>query len=285
MPSLVAARTSWAPGAASWARKAGIHWSSKKNAGEQVRRALFALAAEYTTIAARSCIDVRRLNRAQSYLHESTTYAGLSQDGPTAMRVWVNQSMVAYQRKNWPDALAAARAAQASSAARRDPFFGSLGRVRVALSYAAMGDQRSALRFPGAAQEALSKAPEELRPRWTAFYGPAELDHLAATVHGRSRPEEAEAMAHRALPKIPSAFRRNRALATAQLALAQLRQEEIEQATTTAGEIFAIMDGTPLPGRMRTLIGDFHRELFVLAPTAIYTQEWSDRTRTEWSRA
>ncbi|CAL9481830.1 hypothetical protein SUDANB108_03068 [Streptomyces sp. enrichment culture] len=92
-------------------------------------------------------------------------------------------------------------------------------------------------------------------------------------------------MAHRALAKIPTAFRRNRALATAQLALAQLHQGDAEQATVTAAEVFTIMDGDPLPGRMRTLIGDFHRGLFALSPSASYARDWADRMRTEWSRA
>ncbi|MGW0762418.1 hypothetical protein ACWD1Y_39100 [Streptomyces sp. NPDC002814] len=180
----------------------------QRNAGERVRRALYALAAEYTTIAAWSCIDARNLDQAQTYLNESATYAGLSQ---------------------------------------------------------------------GSEQE---------RPRWTAFYGQAELDHLAAIVQFSSgRHAHAEAMAHRALAKIPTAFRRNRALATAQLALAQLQQGEAEQATATATDVFTIMASDPLPGRMRTLIGDFHRGLFILAPSASYARDWADRMRTDWSRA
>lgn len=258
----------------------------QRNAGERVRRALYALAAEYTTIAAWSCIDARNLDQAQSYLNESAAYAGLSQDGPTEMRVWVNLSMLAYQRQNWPEALAAAQAAQASSAARRDPFFDSLGRVRVALAYAALGDGRAGLRALGSAQDTFTRVADRERPRWTAFYGQAELDHLAAIVQFNSgRHAHAEAMAHRALAGIPTAFRRNKALATAQLALAQLHQGEAEQATASATDVFTIMDGDPLPGRMRTLMGDFHRGLFVMAPSTSYARDWADRMRTEWSRA
>lgn len=44
------------------------------------------------------------------------------------------------------------------------------------------------------------------------------------------------------------------------------------------------MNGAPLPGRMRTLIGDFHRELFRLAPSTAYARDWADRMRDEWSR-
>ncbi|MFC5904480.1 XRE family transcriptional regulator [Streptomyces zhihengii] len=258
----------------------------QRNASERVRRALYALAAEYTTIAAWSCIDLRDLDTAQMHLHESTTYAGLSQDPPTGMRVWVNMAMLAYQRKNGSEQLAAAQAANASRAARRDPFFGSIGRVRLALAHSMLGDSRAAKRSLAAAQESLGKADEDERPRWTAFYGASELNHLAAIIlNHNGESAEAEAMAHRSLAQISPEFQRNRGLATCQLALAQLRQGELEQATTTAATVFTIMDGAPLPGRMRTLIGDFHRDLFRLAPSATYARDWADRMRDEWSRA
>lgn len=271
---------------AALAGRAEVLQLQQRNATERVRRALYALAAEYTTIAAWSCIDLRDLDAAQRHLHESTTFAGLSQDPPTVMRVWVNMAMLAYQRKNWPEQLAAAQAAEASTAARRDAFFGSMGRMRVALAHAFLEDGRAAQRSLDAAQNTLRKAGDEERPRWTAFYGAAELNHLAAIIlNHNGRSAQAEAMAHRALAMIPSDFRRNRALATCQLALAQLHQGEPEQATETAASVFAIMDGAPLPGRMRTLIGDFHRDLFRLAPSTTYARDWADRTREEWSRA
>ncbi|MFF3819634.1 helix-turn-helix domain-containing protein [Streptomyces bluensis] len=258
----------------------------QRSAGERVRRALYALAAEYTGAAAWSCIDARDLDQAQRHLNESATYAGLSQDGPTKMSVWVSMAILAAQRRNWHEALAATQAAQASPAARSDPFFDSMGRVRAALAYSALGDSRSALRSLGSAQDALAKATERERPHWAAFYSQAELDHLGAIVNNRSgRHTHAEAMAHRALAKIPPAFRRNRALTTAQLALAQLRQGDAEEAIATATDVFTIMDGDPLPGRMRTLVGDFHRDLFALAPSAAYARDWADRLRAEWSRA
>lgn len=92
-------------------------------------------------------------------------------------------------------------------------------------------------------------------------------------------------MAHRALASLPSEFQRNRAMVTCELAFAQLRQGEPEQATDTAASVFAIMDGSPLPGRMRSLIGDFHRDLFRLAPSTKYARDWADRMRDEWSQA
>ncbi|WNI31182.1 hypothetical protein [Streptomyces sp. ITFR-6] len=58
--------------------RAAIPDLQQRNAGERVRRALYALAAEYTSVAAWSCIDLRELDAAQRYVHESSTLAGLS---------------------------------------------------------------------------------------------------------------------------------------------------------------------------------------------------------------
>lgn len=44
------------------------------------------------------------------------------------------------------------------------------------------------------------------------------------------------------------------------------------------------MAGDPLTGRMRTLLGDFHRNLLSVAPDTHATREWTDRARPEWSR-
>ncbi|MCP9957649.1 XRE family transcriptional regulator [Streptomyces sudanensis] len=267
-------------------RRRVLDLQQRGSASERVRRALYALAAEFTTIAAWAFTDLRKLDEAQRRLHEATVFSGLSQDAPTEMQVWVNIAILASQRGNWSEQLAAAQAAQASAAARRDPFFGSMGRVRVALAHANLGDAKAAERALGSAQEALGRAADEERPRWAAFYGAAEVDHLAAIVFNRNgRFAEAEAMAHRSLSRMPRDFRRNRALAMCRLALSQLRQGELEQATRTAADVFTTMDGTPLPGRMRTLIGDFHRDLFRLAPTTSYARDWADRMRDEWSRA
>ncbi|MFE3407761.1 hypothetical protein ACFXMT_05340 [Streptomyces mirabilis] len=64
----------------------------QRNVGERLLRALYALAAECSTSAAWSCIDARNLDQTQRHLNESATYVGLSQDGPTETRVWVNLS-------------------------------------------------------------------------------------------------------------------------------------------------------------------------------------------------
>lgn len=84
---------------------------------------------------------------------------------------------------------------------------------------------------------------------------------------------------------IPTEFRRNRALATARLALAQLDQREAEQACRSAHRVLDLMGTDPLPGRTRTVLGDFHRHLLTTAPQAPATLEWTERARRDWSRA
>ncbi|MDH6709253.1 hypothetical protein P3T27_005999 [Kitasatospora sp. MAA19] len=67
--------------------------------------------------------------------------------------------------------------------------------------------------------------------------------------------------------------------------LAQLGQREVEQATATATatatSVYALMGADPLPPRLRTLLGDFHRGLITLAPTSAVTREWTDRVHAQ----
>lgn len=60
----------------------GVLELQHRNADERIRRALHALATEYTIVAAWSCIDARTLDQAKSYLNESATYVGLSPGRP-----------------------------------------------------------------------------------------------------------------------------------------------------------------------------------------------------------
>ncbi|GGW73730.1 hypothetical protein GCM10010381_68070 [Streptomyces xantholiticus] len=49
-----------------------------------------------------------------------------------------------------------------------------------------------------------------------------------------------------------------------------------DQACDTAAKVFDMMTCAPLPGRMRSLIGDFHRDLPTRAPDAAAAREWGD---------
>jgi hypothetical protein len=132
----------------------------------------------------------------------------------------------------------------------------------------------------------MSRADDQPRPSWAAFYGIAELTAITAIVKDRiGDPVGAEAASHKALATIPEQFRRNRALATTRLALAQLHQRDIDLACATASTVFELMKDSPIPGRVRAMLGDYYRDLITLAPDAGIAREWGDRYRSEWSRA
>ncbi|WP_431776491.1 XRE family transcriptional regulator [Streptomyces cucumeris] len=257
----------------------------KQSTTQRVRQRLFALASDFTATAAWSLIDAGRLDGAGQHLDRALTLAGLAQDSEMAMQVWNLRAMLARQQRDYPESVAASQAAQATSVARRSPLHASLAHARTAVGLAHNGEGRAALGYLGRAEDALTKADlREPRSTWIAFYGPAELYSLTAIVRDVvGHPAEAEAASHRALAALPETYRRNRAHTTARLALAQLHQGDVEQACTTSGEVFTIMDGTPLPGRMRQLLGDFQRDLIAQAPSAHIAHEWMDRYRTEWS--
>ncbi|MFE3560501.1 helix-turn-helix domain-containing protein [Streptomyces sp. NPDC059193] len=251
---------------------------------QTVRQRLLSLAAHYTASAAWSCIDARQLDRARAHLGEALRMAGMAQDPVAQLRVWNSTAMLAHQRHEYGEGIAASQAAQATAAARRDPMFSSLAHARTAIGHASCGEHKPALRSLGLAETALAKAdPTAPRPPWIGFYGPAEFVALTAVVHELlGRPAHAEAASHRALASLPAELRRNRSMTMVRLAAAQLRQGEVEQACATTGGVFDLMAGGPLPGRLRTLIGDFHRSLFTVAPSAQVAREWADRYRTEW---
>ncbi|MBU3868710.1 XRE family transcriptional regulator [Streptomyces sp. 4503] len=266
---------------------AGALEKQKLGASQRIRQRLFSVAAEYTSMAAWSAIDARRTDRARGLLDRALYLAGVAKDSTAEMEVWNLYAMLARQSREHAEAVDAAQAAQHSAIARRDPLFASLAHVRAALGYSNLGDRQAALRSLGYAHETLAKASfDEPRPSWVAFYGRAELSALSAIVRNRiGDPAAAEADGHRALATIPEGFRRNRAMTTAHLALTQLHQRDIDQACATASTAFDLVAGHPIPGRMRSLLGDYHRDLITLAPDASVAREWADRYRTEWSRA
>lgn len=257
----------------------------RKSATQRVRQRLFTLAADFTATAAWSLIDAEQLDGASRQLDRALTLAGLAQDPEAAMQVWNLRAMLARQRRNYSEAVASSQAAQATPIVRRSPLHASLAQARTAVGLAHGGDTRAALSCLGRAETALAKTDlTQPRAPWITFYGPAELYSLTAIVCDVvGRPEQAEAASHRALAALPQSSRRNRAHTTARLALAQLHQDDIEQACTTSGSVFSIMGGAPLPGRARQLLGDFQRELITRAPSAYIAHEWTDRYRNEWS--
>lgn len=259
----------------------------KRAASQRIRQRLFSVAANYTASAAWSAVDARQSDRAQGHLNRALYLAGMAKDPVAELRVWNSHAMLALHRGEFSQAVDAGQAAQATAITRRDPLFASLAHARTAVGHSSVGDRRGALRSLGHAEDALAKAgADEPRPSWVAFYGSAELLAITAIVRDEiGDAAGAEAASHRALAAIPQQFRRNRALATLQLALTQLHQRDVDQACGTADRVFALMAGDPLPGRMRSYLGDFLRDLITLAPDSVTAREWEDRYRSEWSQA
>jgi hypothetical protein len=255
-----------------------------KAATQRIRQRLFSVAADYTAMAAWSCIDARQLDRAQTHLNEALRFAGMAQDPVAQMRVWNSTAILAHQRGDIGEGIAAAQAAQSTVITRHDPLFGSLAHARAAIGHATRGDGQAAIRSLGYAEEALGKVQQQPRPGWVEFYGPAELHALAAIVREHlGQPADAEAASYRALAALPKQYRRNRAMAMVHLAVAQLHQGDAEQACASTEGVFDLMSGSPLPGRLRVLLGDFYRDLLTHAPSAHAAREWADRYRSEWS--
>ncbi|MFE3881738.1 helix-turn-helix transcriptional regulator [Streptomyces lydicus] len=257
----------------------------KRAASQRIRQRLFSVAANYTAQAAWSAVDARQSDRAQAHLNRALYLAGMGNDPVAELRVWNSHAMLAVHRGEYSQVVDAGRAAQATAVTRRDPLFASLAHARTAIGHSSVGDRPGALRSLGCAEEALANASmDEPRPSWVAFYGPAELMAITSIVRDHlGDAAVAEAASHRALAAIPQQFRRNRALATLRLALAQLHQRDEEQACATAEQVFVLMGGDPLPGRMRCYLGDFYRDLTTLAPDSGIAREWKDRYRSEWS--
>ncbi|MCX4691384.1 XRE family transcriptional regulator [Streptomyces sp. NBC_01408] len=269
---------------AALARAAEAVALQQRAASQTVRQRLFSLASHYTASAAWSCIDACQPDRARTHLDQALRLAGMAQDSMAQMRVWNSTAMLAHQCGQFGEGVAASLAAQATTTARRDPLFASLAHARTAIGHASRGDRQPALRSLGYAEDALTRAHAAPRPPWIGFYGPAELAAITAIVRELlGEPAHAEAASHRALAALPATLRRNRAMTMVRLAHAQLRQGDTDQACATTGKAFDLMAGDPIPGRMRTQIGDFHRDLFTLAPTDRAAREWGDRYRTEWS--
>ncbi|WP_324610760.1 hypothetical protein [Streptomyces acidiscabies] len=182
----------------------------KQAASQRIRLRLFSIAADYTATAAWSALDARKLDNTNEHLNRALYLAGMAKDPIVELRVWNSYAMLAHQRGQHTQAVDAGYAAQATAITRRDPFFASLAHARTAIGHANSGDRQAAIRSLGYAQEALGKAsPEEPRPSWMAFYGPAELTAMTAIVRDRiGDSAQAEAASHKALSTIPKQFRR-----------------------------------------------------------------------------
>ncbi|MFF9482991.1 hypothetical protein [Streptomyces sp. NPDC014733] len=245
----------------------------------RVRGELYALASDASTTAAWAAIDTHAPGRAADHLHRALALAGMSHDAAAELRVWHNLSMLASQEGRHADALAAARAARDSRAARRDPFLASLVHARTAACHARATSRNGVLRSLGYAEQALSRADDRARPRWTHFHGAAELHGLAAVCHLRlGQYDHAEYRAHHALAQLPPELVRNRCYYTLQLALAQVQQGDIHGACASADRALALAGPSGPSARIRALLADVRAHLSAAAPAEPGARDWLERT-------
>ncbi|MGX8908241.1 hypothetical protein ACR820_23950 [Streptomyces netropsis] len=237
------------------------------------------MAADYTALAAWSRIDTCDKGRAQGHLDRAMTLAGLAQDSIQQFRIWQFMSMLAQQRGQLADALAAAQASRNTGASRRDPLVASLAHARTALAHSQLGDWRAALRSIDYAQDTLTKADDVPRPVWINFYDRAELDGLSGVALMRiSRGEQAEYHLHHCLSALRSDQHRNRALYTAYVAVVQLNQGDAEQACATATAAASMP--TAAVGRTAHVLSSFTAALDARAPGSRAARQWAEYIHT-----
>ncbi|MEK8146318.1 hypothetical protein NKH18_48875 [Streptomyces sp. M10(2022)] len=227
-----------------------------------------------------AAVDSRRFTDAQTHLNEAIHLAGLSGDGQVQHQIWRYAAMLADQRGRHADSVAAAEAAMNTRPHRTDPLYASLSHARLALSAASAGDRIRAQRAIGRAADAFGRADTaQQRPASMDFYTLGELHGLTGITHYRlGQGERSEYHAHRCLAALRPEQNRNRAYYTAQTALSQLQQGELEMACATAERVL------PEPGagvgRVSHLLGGFTANLNQRAPGAQITRTWNSLART-----
>ncbi|MFF6997496.1 Tat pathway signal protein [Streptomyces sp. NPDC008313] len=248
------------------------------NATGRIRSRLYTLAAAFSATAMWAVVDCGRLGDAQRYLEQSVTLAGLSGDGEVQHQTWRNAAVLASQRGRHADALAAAEAAMATRAHRADSLYASLSHARIALAASSGGDSPRALRALERAATAFGRADLDIpRSPSVSFYTEGELHGLMGIAHYRlGRAGEAEYHAYQCLAALRPDQHRNRAYYTAQAALAQLSQGDVEQACDTAAAVMP-PPGTATTARVPRLLGTFTSALQMKAPGSTIAREWQER--------
>ncbi|QNE18203.1 Tat pathway signal protein [Kribbella qitaiheensis] len=250
-------------------------------ATQRVRSKLYAMAAAFESAAMFAAMDSRRFPAAQLHLDKAIRLAGLSNDGQVQHQAWRQASMLSGQTGRYTDALAAAEVCGTTSSHRRDPLFASLTQSRIALAASNLGDRPRALRALERAAAAYDRVdPAIPQPASMSSYTFGELHGLAGIVHYRlGIPDESEFHTHRCLSQLRPDQHRNRAYYGAQTALAQLAQDDVEQAVATALAVPATAAGGPT-GRTSHLLRSFSAALAQKAPNTTTLRDWNDFIRT-----
>ncbi|WP_331723714.1 MULTISPECIES: Tat pathway signal protein [unclassified Streptomyces] len=243
----------------------------------RVRGQLYSLAAAFTSSAMWAAIDGHRLDAAQQHMQQAVTLAGLSGDTAIVFRVWGHAGALYRHLGRYTDALAADDAARSTSIVRRDPLYASLAHARTAVHHGDLRDHNAVKRSIGHAHDALTRADTTApRPPWMLFYDQAELELLGLIAHvSLHHWADAEAHAHRHLALLRPDLVRNRSLALAHMARAQLEQGALEAAVSSAHAI----PPDAWHGRTGKLVKGFTGRLSGLTSNDPAARSWADYTR------
>ncbi|MFE0423070.1 XRE family transcriptional regulator [Streptomyces sp. NPDC058953] len=255
-----------------------------QNAGsatQRVRSSLYASAAAFRSSAMWAAIDGRRYDVAKSHMREAQALAEMSGDQAIKFRIWSHAGTMYRQMGRPADALAANDVARNLNLTRRDPLFACLGHARQAATYGVIGDTSAVRHALGCAWDAFERADTSLaRPMWmTGVRDGSELETLALAAHVRlGNFEQAETHAHRSLTLLRPQMRRDRAINTVRLAVAQLGQGDVGPAIATAMKIPT--DIASRHARVSHMLQRFGAALNTTAPGSTTVQTWTEHTAT-----
>lgn len=255
-----------------------LHLQQNGSATQRVRARLYALAASSTATAAWAAIDSRRMNVAQRHMESAIHLAGLSGDGQVQHQIWRYTAVLSSQRGRWTDAVAATEAAMTTSVHRSDPLYAAVGHAHLASKLARTGDRARAMRAMERARVAFSRADlDEPRPASIAHFTQGELDGLAGlAMLGCGRPADAEGYLHRCVGALRSDQHRNLGYYLMHVAMAQLNQGDVEQASATAAKVNP-PSASPSSGRVPHLLTKFTKQLSLTAPGSRADRYWQAR--------
>ncbi|WP_161687469.1 hypothetical protein [Micromonospora rubida] len=251
----------------SWATKA----TYSREVGDALQTALADLAIETAWLA----IDAGRRPESRPYLNEAITRARIADDPRMEVRALACLSLLI--RDDHPgESLRSADAALRSSAGWGTSRLATLLHLRAAHTYATLKDMSSFSRAMAKAHREFDRGTTEDDMPFLHFVTPQELRGIEGLSYlALGRPERA-AQAFRTITENPSpTLRRNQIYYTVQLADAQCRQGDLDDAAHTAMSVLPAM-GQVSSGRVSRHLAQVRSSLGQPQRSTAATREFTD---------
>jgi transcriptional regulator with XRE-family HTH domain len=228
---------------------------------ETIRR-LHAAAAELSRLVGWMFFDARAYDFSRRYFKQARGLAHDSGDTVSEANVLASMSLQATYEDDPRTALALVQEAQERSYRDATPRVAAMLAMRAAFAHAALDDRPGCHAALARSQRSFERArPGDSEPDWVAYFDETKL--IADTGIARSRlgeHKEAEPLIQAALEREEPTSLRMRAFHSYWLAVARLRQGEVEQACDTAGgflSLATLVESERIVGHVR----DFMTEL------------------------